>query len=134
MKTKYFPIVYSLCFTMLAMLANQAAADTTTNHYTGELWSFLDVKTVMSAASEITLQKYPDCDEATVEKKLVRIYHPDGTGECQDEAFVKVLTEKGKRGNRTLSLSFMLPYSTEEVTKLEVISPDGTITPVDVAA
>jgi transglutaminase-like putative cysteine protease len=28
----------------------------------------------------------------------------------------------------------MLPYSTEEVTKLEVISPDGTVTPVDVAA
>ena len=45
-----------------------------------------------------------------------------------------MLTEKGKRGNRTLSLSFMLPYSTEEVVKLEVINPDGTVVPVDVAA
>jgi hypothetical protein len=59
---------------------------------------------------------------------------PDGTGECQDEAFVKVLTEKGKRGNRTLSLSFMLPYSTEEVVKLEVIKPGRHGEPVDVAA
>ena len=112
-----------------------AAPDSSpTNLYTGDTWTFLDVKKVMAAASEITLAKYPDCDEATVEKKLMRVYRPDGTGQCQDEAFVKVLTEKGKRNNRTLSLSFQLPYSTEEVIKLEVIKPDGTVVPVDVAA
>jgi len=108
------------------------AADT--NHYTGAIWTFLDVKTVMASASNITLANYPDCDEATVDKKLVRVFREDGTGECQDETFIKVLTEKGKRNNRTLGLSFMLPYSTEDVVKLEVISPDGTIVPVDVAA
>lgn len=104
------------------------------NLYSGGTWAFLDARKVMAAASDITLKKYPNCDEATVDKKLVRVYHPDGTGECQDEVFVKVLTEKGKRNNRTVSLSFQLPYSTEEVVKLEVIKPDGTTVPVDIAA
>ena len=45
-----------------------------------------------------------------------------------------MLTEKGKRDNRTLSLSFMLPYSTEEVVKLEVINTGRHVVPVDVAA
>lgn len=116
----------------MAVLAGPASA--ATNPYTGDLWKFLDVPKVMSAAAAITLKEYPDCDEATVEKNLVRVYHPDGTGETQDESFVKVLTEKGKRNNRTISLSFMLPYSTEEVVRLEVIKPDGTVIPVDVAA
>jgi transglutaminase-like putative cysteine protease len=132
MKTKYLPVLCSLWFAALAVPAGPASG--ATNLYTGDTWAFVDAKKALAAASEITLDKYPDCDEATVEKKLVRVYRADGTGECQDEAFVKVLTEKGKRGNRTLSLSFMLPYSTEEVIKLEVISPDGTVLPVDVAA
>ena len=64
----------------------------------------------------------------------MRVYRADGTGESQDETFIKVLTEKGKRDNRTLSLSFMLPYSTVEVVALEVIKPGGEVVPVDVAA
>jgi len=132
MKTKHWSVIFSFWFAAVVVLSGTAFG--ATNLYTGDTWTFLDGKKVMAAASEITLAKYPDCEEATVEKKLVRVYHADGTGECQDEGFVKVLTEKGKRGNRTLSLSFMLPYSTEEVIKLEVISPDGTVTPVDVAA
>ena len=68
--------------------------------YEGREWAFMDAKSVRSAAAEITLTHYPDCDEATVDKKMVRVYRPDGTGECQDESFVKVLTEKGKRNNR----------------------------------
>jgi len=59
--------------------------------------------------------KYADCDEATVEQKSVRVYQADGTGECQDETFVKVLTEKGRRDNRTLTINFMLPYMAVEV-------------------
>jgi transglutaminase-like putative cysteine protease len=132
MKIKYLPVFCCLWFAALAVVAGPASP--ATNLYTGDTWAFVDAKMALAAASQITPAKYPDCDQATVEKKLVRVYRADGTGECQDEAFVKVLTEKGKRGNRTLSLSFMLPYSTEEVTKLEVISPDGTVVPVDVAA
>src|SRR5258706_6793979 len=65
---------------------------------------------------------------------MVRVYRSDGTGECQDETFVKVLTEKGKRGNRSLRLDYMLPYSTNEAITVEVIKPGGQIVPVDLAA
>src|SRR5208283_2589472 len=61
-------------------------------------------------------------------------YRADGTGECQDETFVKVLTEKGRRDNRTLTMNFMLPYTTVEVAKLEVIKPDGQTVLVGVEA
>ena len=69
-----------------------------------------------------------------MEQHSVRVYRADGTGEAQDESFVKVLTEKGRRANRTMALSFMLPYSSPEVTRLEIIHPDGEVAPVDVAA
>jgi transglutaminase-like putative cysteine protease len=115
-----------------AVFALQVRGDT--NRYAGPNWAFVDSKSALQAAAEITLAKYPDCDEATVEKKMVRVYRPDGTGESQDETFVKVLTEKGKRNNRTLSFSFMLPYSTVEVVEVEVVRPGGETIPLDVAA
>ncbi len=102
--------------------------------YDGPKWSFLDLQPVLAAAGEITTTKYPDCDEVTVDKKLVRVYRADGTGEAQDETFTKVLTEKGKRNNRDLSLFYMLPYFDVEVVKLEVIKPTGAVVAVDVAA
>ncbi|MGO8696910.1 MAG: DUF3857 domain-containing protein [Limisphaerales bacterium] len=132
MKTKVLFLTPSLLFLALAMLADTPSAQT--NRYAGDIWALADAAKVMAAAADINLAKYPDCDDATVEQKSTRVYHPDGTAECQDETFTKVLTEKGKRNNRTISLSFMLPYSTEEVVKLEVIHANGEITPVDVAA
>ncbi|MGA2174551.1 MAG: DUF3857 domain-containing protein [Verrucomicrobiota bacterium] len=132
MKIKSFAITSALVFTALFALERPAGAET--NRYAGANWAFVDTGKVLAAAADITLAKYPDCDEATVEKKMTRVYRADGTGECQDEAFVKVLTEKGKRNNRTLSMSFMLPYSTVEVVRLEVVHTNGETTPVDVAA
>lgn len=102
--------------------------------YEGERWAFLDSQQVLKAAADISLAKYPDCDIATVDGRMVRVYRPDGTGESQDELYVKVLTEKGKRANRTLRMSFMLPYFKAEVVKIEIFKPDGKIVPIDVAA
>jgi transglutaminase-like putative cysteine protease len=117
----------------LAGIAWQVHAENT-NLYTGDNWRLLDLKPVLSAASDVTLKKYPDCDEATVDSRSVRVYHADGTAEAQDETFTKVLTEKGRRSNRTLTTGFLLPYFRVEVPKLEIIKPDGTVVPVDVAA
>ena len=102
--------------------------------YQGQKWALLEPKAVLEAAGTITTTNYPDCDEAMVEGRLVRVYRADGTGEAQDEVYTKVLTEKGKRNNRTISLSFMLPYSTVKVETLEVISPKGEVITVDLAA
>src|SRR6516164_8750054 len=112
-----------LAATFAGVLLCGRAAET--GAYEGPRWQFLDAKKANAAAAEITSAKYPDSDEATIEKKMVRVYRADGTGECQDETFVKVLTEKGKRNNRSLSLYYMLPYSTAEATKIEVIKPGG---------
>jgi transglutaminase-like putative cysteine protease len=105
-----------------------------TNDYIGASWALEDMRPVLKAAAEITPAKYPDSDTATVEQKSVREYRADGTAEAQDETFVKTLTEKGRRDNRTLGLAFTLPYTTVDVVKLEVVHPDGTVSPVDVAA
>lgn len=133
MKMNSFYGVPFRCLTGLTLLASLRgfAADT---NYAGALWTPTDARQTLAAAAEITPAKYPDCDAATVEEKLVRVYHADGTAECQNETYEKVLTEKGRRESRTLTLGFMLPYSTVTVARLEVFKPDGTVVPVDVAA
>jgi len=119
---------------LAAMVLGGLPAQGDTNQFAGSIWALVDAKLVMAAAAEITPAKYLNCDDAIVDQKSIRVYRPDGTGECQDETFVKVLTEKGKRDNRTLTMSFMLPYTTVAVPRLEVIKPGGETVPVDVAA
>jgi transglutaminase-like putative cysteine protease len=117
---------------VLALAAPVFAQDT--NRYAGAFWAFEDPAPVLAAAADITAAKYPNCDSATVEQRSIRSFRSDGTGESQDETFTKVLTEKGKRDNRMISLSFMHPYTVDEVVKLEVIGTNGEVTPVDIAA
>ncbi|HUD48530.1 MAG TPA: DUF3857 domain-containing protein [Candidatus Baltobacteraceae bacterium] len=131
---KLFSAQFRFALVLLASAAQAWTAPAQTNRYAGPIWSLVDAPQTLAAASDITLAKYPDCDDATVEKKMMRVYRADGTGESQDETYTKVLTEKGRRNNRTLSLSFTIPYSTVQVVRLEVIKPDGQIVPVDVAA
>ncbi|HEY3861533.1 MAG TPA: DUF3857 domain-containing protein [Verrucomicrobiae bacterium] len=129
---KIFSFRHALVWFASAVLASAAAAET--NRYAGPNWPLVDAPKILAAAAGITQAKYPDCDDATVERKMMRVYHADGTGESQDETYTKVLTEKGRRNNRTLSLGFMLPYATVAVVKLELIKADGKVVPVDIAA
>jgi hypothetical protein len=134
MKFESVCLIRGLNLVVLVMLLASPVRGDETDDYTGSKWSLVDAKAVLAAAAEITPAKFPNCDEVTVDQKSVRNYRADGTGESQDESFTKVLTEKGRRDNRTLSFSFMLPYFTVSVPKLEVIKPDGQVVPVDVAA
>ncbi|HTV63486.1 MAG TPA: DUF3857 domain-containing protein [Verrucomicrobiae bacterium] len=129
MKTK---LVFGVIILTAAMAASRVFADDT--NFAGAEWAPVDSKPVLAAAAQITLQNYSNCDAVIVEESSVREYNADGTGECQDETFTKVLTEEGKRDNREFSLGFMLPYFTVSVPTLEVIKPDGTVIPVDVPA
>ena len=131
MKIKLSAVLTAMVFLALFVPAGPARAQT--NRYAGGIGSGGHPHGLVPP----TISRWPNIRIATrppSRKNWSGSIAPDGTGECQDETFVKVLTEKGKRNNRTLSLSFMLPYSTVEVVKLEVIKPDGTIVPVDVAA
>jgi transglutaminase-like putative cysteine protease len=134
MKNYSSQVRFAWAWFVSAVLVCSAAAQTNSNRYSGPNWSLVDAPKVLATAADITVTKFPDCDDATVEKKMMRVFRADGTGECQDETYTKVLTEKGRRNNRTLSLSFMLPYSTVQVVNLEIIKPGGKIVPVDVAA
>ncbi|HEV8073399.1 MAG TPA: hypothetical protein VGP21_04635, partial [Opitutaceae bacterium] len=104
------------------------------SRYSGSDWATLDPKQVQAAAKAIDPAQLADCDEAIIDQKSMRVVHEDGTAEMQDETFTEVLTEKGKQANKTLTRGFMIPYHTVEVSRLEVIKPDGTVVPVDVAA
>ncbi len=94
----------------------------------------LDRAKVIEAAKGITPEKYPNSDDILVDDHIFVRYQRDGTAVIWDDTFNKVLTEKGRRDNRTLSFHFTVPYSTVEVKLLEVIKPDGTVVPVDVKA
>ncbi|HEX4121758.1 MAG TPA: DUF3857 domain-containing protein [Verrucomicrobiae bacterium] len=120
--------------TWAAALVLGCSAFAQTNDYSGAVFSLVDASKARAAAAEITAASYPNCDDVTVEKKMMRVYRSDGTAECQDETYTKVLTEKGRRNNRTLTLSFMLPYSTVSAPSLELIKADGRVVTVDVAA
>ena len=101
--------LFGFFFMLVALAVLPVRGENATNNYTGEIWALADAKAALTAAGEITPAKFPDSDTATVEEKMERVYRADGTGESQDEAFVKVLTEKGKRASRTLGLGYMLP-------------------------
>lgn len=133
MNKSFLRVACGLLFLALLHLAALPARGGT-NDYAGARWALADTAKVMAAANAITPAAYPNCDMAMVEQRSVRVFRADGTGEAQDETFTKVLTEKGRRANRTLALSFMLPYSTVSVPTLEILKPDGQVEPVDVAA
>src|SRR5580698_6046233 len=124
-------ILRSILFALVLAALPVCAADT---NFVAAEWNLVDAHQAMAAAAQITPAQYPNSDSAIVEQNSVRDYNTDGTGACQDEMFTKVLTEKGRRDNREQTYSFMLPYWTVNVPKLEIIKADGTIVPVDVAA
>jgi hypothetical protein len=85
----------------------------------------LDMGQVLQAAAEITSERFPNSDDALVDDHILAV--------TWDDTVIKVLTEKGKRDNQTLSSHFTLPYSELEFRLVQVIKPDGTVTSVDIA-
>jgi transglutaminase-like putative cysteine protease len=94
---------------------------------------FLVSEKMVAQAASATVEKYPDSDTVLIDDFIQVEYQADGTSETWDDTAIKVLTERGKRESRTLSLSFNTAYGTNYFTKVEVIKPDGTVVPVDLA-
>jgi hypothetical protein len=90
----------------------------------------LNLEAAKRDAAAITAEKYPDADAVLVDDEISVRYQPDGTSERRDETLIKVLTEKGKRENRMLSLHFDTAYGTNYFERVEVIKPDGRTIPV----
>ncbi len=94
----------------------------------------MDRAATLAAAAEVTKAKYPDADDVLVDDSIFVRYEADGTSVTFDETWTKVLTEKGRRDNERMSLDFDEAFSKAAFDLLEVIKPDGTAMPVDIAA
>ena len=89
---------------------------------------------VIKSASDVTKLKYPNADDVLVDDYTLSKYNLDGTSTVWDDTFIKILTEKGRRSNQTLSFHYSLPYSTVKLKGLEIIKKDGKVIPVDIEA
>ncbi|MCK4983498.1 MAG: DUF3857 and transglutaminase domain-containing protein, partial [Victivallaceae bacterium] len=81
---------------------------------------------------EVTTNSYPDSDSVIIADFERIKYKPDGSYVSLMDQCCKILTEKGKREERTLSLWYDVAYGTVIVSKVEIIKPDGKIIPVDI--
>ncbi len=91
----------------------------------------LDPAKVLEATREVTTEAYPNADDVLVDDVIWTRYQPDGTDETWDDTFIKVLTEKGRRENATLTFHFTLPYTELDVPIVQIIKPDGTTIDID---
>ena len=83
--------------------------------------------------SHVTVDKYPDADAVLVDSLEETRYKPDGTYVSEDYNTVKILTEKGRREESVISLSFNARYGTAKILEVKVTSADGTVRDVDFA-
>lgn len=95
---------------------------------------FLSLEKVIGQATAATTEKYPDSDDVLIDDYIQVEYQADGTSDMWDDTAIKILTEKGKRAKRTLTLHFNVSYGTNYFTKVQVIKPDGSVHEVDIEA
>ncbi|MBP5232879.1 MAG: DUF3857 domain-containing protein, partial [Planctomycetes bacterium] len=95
----------------------------------------LDRAASLARARAATAEKYPDADEVLASAAVRVDYRADGTYTQLDEAYVKILTEKGRRNNLTISSYFTIPYQREGdclIPLLEIVKADGRVVTVNV--
>lgn len=82
----------------------------------------------------ITCERFPDADAVVVDERESVAYNPDGTYESQSESWTKVLTERGQREERVITLGYNARYGKAEILSLGVIDTNGVERTVDFAA
>jgi len=93
----------------------------------------LKVEELYKKSISCTVRSYPNSDQVLVDNYIYQQYNQDGTAEKWEDTYLKILTENGKLTNKVFSFPYILPYFTVEVTKLQVIKPDGKIIDVDIS-
>jgi hypothetical protein len=128
-----FVLVSVACAAVAVGWAVPTISSTTPEQGRDALATLLDREQVVKSAAEVTSQAYPNADLVQVDDFTRCEYRPDGTGMMWSDNYTKVLTEKGRREEQGLSFGFLLPYNKVAVSVVELIKPDGSIVPVDVA-
>ncbi len=93
----------------------------------------LNIEEVRNKSIPCTSVSYPNSDQVMIDSCIYQKYNKDGTSVRWEDSYFKVLTENGKLNNKVYSFSYTLPYSTVEVKKLQVFSPDGKMMDVDIS-
>lgn len=84
--------------------------------------------------SNVTLERFPDADVVVVDSFDDIVYNPDGTYVRSNIQTLKILTEKGRRDETEITMSYSARYGKAAITSVTVTSPDGTKREVDVAS
>jgi len=83
---------------------------------------------------DVTLEKYPDADSVLVDSAATTEFQPDGSFVAVEEQAIKILTEKGRIDESTISVGFNRRYGVAEIVRVSAIGPDGVERAIDVAA
>lgn len=88
---------------------------------------------VYNKSTSCTVLSYLNSDQVLVDDHIYQKYNQDGTSVRWEDSYLKILTENGRLTNKVFSFPYMLPYSTVEVKKLQVVKLGGQIVDVDIS-
>ena len=86
-----------------------------------------------AAYEEINSDVYPDADSVLVDGLEDVAYAPDGTYSVDSVNTIKILTEKGRREEGVLDVTYNARYGEAEIVGVSLVLDDGTELPVDVS-
>ena len=88
----------------------------------------------VASADDVTRARFPDADAVQVDEIERVRYNPDGTYEQTDESWTKILTEKGRREESSISLDYSRRYGEAAIVYVGAIGADGKEREIDVSA
>lgn len=98
------------------------------------LFSICALCGAMLFADGVTVETYPDADAVSVKSIRTITYRADGTYVDQDEEWVKVLTDKGRREESEFALRYSARYGAARIISVGIIDENGVEREVDVSS
>ncbi len=89
---------------------------------------------LLRAAAPATAERYPDADTVLVEDITLAEYKPNGADQTISDVVFKILTEKGRQEQSTVTLGYNAAYGTTQFTLAEIIKPDGRVVSINLEA
>lgn len=86
----------------------------------------------VNAQDDVTVARFPDADSVLVDSRSFITYQPDGSYEEIRENWAKILTEKGRRDEGTISMRYSKRYGNAEILYVGAIDTNGVERVIDV--
>ena len=97
------------------------------------LLSFVSLSS-FALGEDVTCRRFPDADAVQLDEIERVRYNPDGTYEQTDECWTKILTEKGRREESSLTLDYSRRYGEAAIVYVGAIGTNGQERAIDVSA